>query len=101
MKLRIIGDTHGELNKLLIKTDCDFTLVLGDFGVTGKNLTKLNKYLKETEQQILFVDGNHEYYNKLKKTKEIDMFGGKVGKYAENIFWLKRGEVYEINGKKY
>ena len=76
-------------------------MVLGDFGVTGKNLTKLNKYLKETEQQILFVDGNHEYYNKLKKTKEIDMFGGKVGKYAENIFWLKRGEVYEINGKKY
>lgn len=99
MKLRIIGDTHGEIELLMKEHNCDYTLVLGDFGVSGRNLTKLNKHLKETNNKVLFVDGNHEYFNKLKRLPELEMFGGKVGKYAENIFWLKRGEVYEVEGK--
>lgn len=100
MKIRLIGDTHGNIDMLLTPTDCEYTIVLGDFGVTGKNLTKLNKHLELTGHRVLFVDGNHEHYPKIKRAKEVEMFGGKVGVYSTNVFWLKRGEVYEINGKK-
>lgn len=44
----------------------------------------------------LFIDGNHENFDRLNKYPEIDMFGGKVGKIEEGIYHLKRGYVYEI-----
>ena len=100
MRIRIFGDRHGDIEELLKPTDLKYSLVLGDFGVSGKQLQKLNKHLEETNHILFFVDGNHEQYNKMNHLKTIDMFGGRVGVYAKNIFWLKRGEVYEINGKK-
>lgn len=101
MKLKLIADTHGnDFEKIKRNTDCDYIVVLGDFGFTNSNLIKLNEFLKENNKKILFVDGNHENYKKLKRIKEVEMFGGKVGVYAKNIYWLKRGEVYEMNNKK-
>ena len=101
MKLRLIADTHGnDLEKIKKNTDYDYIVVLGDFVFTGSNLKKLNKFLEENNKKILFIDGNHENYKKLKNIKETEMFGGKVGIYAKNIYWLKRGEIYEINDKK-
>ena len=50
---------------------------------------------------IAFVCGNHDNHNRLQKLKKIEMFGAPVGKVAENIFYLRRGEIYAIEGKKF
>lgn len=100
--ITLIGDTHGfEFDKIKNGLNSDYIIVLGDFGFTGKRLIKLNKILDESNTTLLFVDGNHEHYPKLKKCKTIEMFDGKVGKYANRIFWLKRGEVYNIENHKF
>lgn len=98
--ITLIGDTHGfEFDKIKNNIESDYIIVLGDFGFKGKNLIKLNNMLKKSNCILLFVDGNHEWYNKLKKCKTIDMFNGKVDKYSEKIFRLRRGEVYTIENK--
>ena len=99
----------------------DYMIICGDFGIWHDcnaeryNLDELNNRNFTT----LFVDGNHESFDRL-CTEEyrkymageditgadqgefplVDMFGGKVQQIRPNIFHLLRGEVYEICGKK-
>jgi hypothetical protein len=51
----------------------------------------------------LFIDGNHENFNRLfsEEFSEIDMFGDKVKKISDSIFYLQRGRVYKIDGKTF
>lgn len=101
MKINLIGDTHGyDIEKIKRNLDCDYLIVLGDFDFRGRRLIQLNELLEKKQSKVLFVDGNHEHYKKLIHSKEEILFGGKVGRYAQNIYWLKRGEIYTINGKK-
>lgn len=107
----IFGDTHGvvDAKKLfLIYESCrkdDFIIICGDFGViwsdeVDSNESILIKELKKLPCEILFIDGNHENFNRLAKPKNIKRFGGNVGEYIKNkCFHLKRGEIYNIAGK--
>lgn len=121
MALYITGDTHGGINskKLTSKyfpnykncTKNDKVLVLGDWGYIFENEnnskgieTEYNKMIHTFNDRkwgtTLFIDGNHENFDRLNKYPEIDMFGGKVGKIDDNIYHLKRGYVYCIDGLK-
>ena len=110
----LTGDTHGDPRRLntkdfpegkdLIKTDT--VIILGDFGLiwdrTPSN-TELYwyKWLSEKPWLTLFLDGNHENFDRIDNLEEIGLFGGKVGRLNNSIFHLKRGEVYNIDGNKF
>ena len=59
-------------------------------------LQKLMKPFK-----ILAVMGNHDNYDIIEKLPEVEMFGAKVLKVSDNVFYLKRGEVYIIEDKRF
>lgn len=108
MKIGITGDMHGDpyftQTYNARKMGLTHLIVCGDFGYiwdgTAKEQRRLN-YLSKIGVTILFIDGNHENFNLLNQYPEETLFGGRVHKIRDNIFHLMRGEVYEIEGKKF
>lgn len=115
MAIYITGDTHGDFSRFSSKkfsigeklTKNDVIIITGDFGGIW-NINKSSKkemywlkWLEEKPWTTLFIDGNHENFDRLDMLNEIDMFGGKVGFLNKSIFHLKRGNVYTIQGKKF
>jgi Calcineurin-like phosphoesterase len=115
MAVFLTGDTHKtdiptrfnhdnlkKLNHTFNESE-DYMIVVGDFGllwtVYDRTEEWIVKYLHEKPFITLFVDGNHENFERINRLPEIEMFGGKVGKYSDSIFHLKRGEAYAINEK--
>lgn len=117
MSVYVCGDTHFgyDHHKITSKnwpeqrklTKEDYLIVAGDFGLLWewKGQTKQEKYwIKELQSRkftTLFIDGNHENFDRLGKLEQIDMFGDKVGVVAEGIYHLLRGRVYTICGKTF
>lgn len=104
----ITGDTHGNQYKWVeqiepILSPFDTVLVCGDFGVgfwDGKYWSeeKFYDFLSEQEYTVLFVDGNHENFEKLNSYPVEIWCGGKVHKIRPNVIHLMRGEIYDIEG---
>ena len=63
-------------------------------------LRKRIKQLSKMKFTTLFVDGNHENFDRLYSYPIIEWHGGKVHKINSSIFHLMRGEIYEIDNKK-
>ncbi len=117
MSIYVCGDFHGTLDirKIYKKNwpeseNCKILFELGDFGFIfspedTKNYRKEQKQLNHLSSTIPFtllvVLGNHENYDIINKLPEIDIYGGKVKKLRENIFFLNNGEIYVIDDKKY
>ena len=126
----ITGDTHNvtdmsNLSSSNMKLCCmeqgvDYNkitnvIVLGDFGLPWCSCSvdldgihpkdKTDKYLldwyKKKPFRILAVMGNHDNYDMLEKLPKVQMFDSSVLKVSENIFYLKRGESYNIEGKTF
>jgi hypothetical protein len=111
--LFITGDCHGKFDKFSntnwpISTNLtrdDYVIVAGDFGLLfhptqTKEEIWWTKWITSKPWTILFVCGNHENFDKLEALPTEEKFGGTVGRVAENIYHLRRGEIYEICGKK-
>lgn len=110
----ITGDTHIpiDIGKLSTKrfpeqkqmSDTDFLIICGDFGGVwcGDNEEKYwLKWLNAKNFTTLFIDGNHENFDMLKEYPEVDYCGGKAQKIKDKIYHLMRGQIYNIDGKKY
>lgn len=107
----ITGDTHGKFDRL--KKDCakrrklkenDYLIICGDFGGIWFGNQRQEKTLNELSTlpfTILFADGNHENYDLLDSYPVSEWHGGKVQIIRPNIIHLMRGQIYEIEGKKY
>ena len=50
---------------------------------------------------MLFIDGNHENFDKLNSYPVETWNGGKVHKLHHNLIYLMRGEIYVICGLKF
>lgn len=110
----ITGDTHGnvdwhKLHNAKFKqgkelTKNDFVIVCGDFGGVWDG-DVIDEYIQSWYNKqpwtTLFVDGNHENFDLLKQYPVEDWNGGKVHKISDSIYHLIRGQIYEINGKKF
>lgn len=111
----ITGDTHGEFGRRFNSenffeqkemTKDDYVIICGDFGgiwdIYGES--KYEKYwlawFEERPYSLLFVDGNHENFDRLNGYKEKEWHGGRVHEIRPHILHLMRGQVFEINGKK-
>lgn len=108
----ITGDCHADWSKFSIEnfpeqkemTSDDYVIVCGDFGIWDDTPTERwwLKWLEEKNFTILFVDGNHENFDRLYSEFEVvDFHGGKAHKIKENIYHLMRGYIFEICGKKF
>ena len=113
MGVFVTGDVHGypirfdqpNLEAMGLRlVENDKVIVCGDFGLPwygdAEDELCLN-WLEAKLFEILSIDGNHENFDLLYQFPIEERYGGKVRKLSENIFYLMRGEVYEIEGKKY
>lgn len=112
----ITGDTHAEFSRFSTKrfpeqkemTKDDYVIICGDFGgVWDYRLSTSNEkywldWLEDKPFTILFVDGNHENFDRLYSDfKMVNYHGGKAHKIRSNIYHLMRGYVFEFDGKKF
>ena len=124
----VTGDTHGEFRRFTVSNfpkqlemnKEDFVIICGDFGgiwekVDSPNdgmVTSRDFMISDKEQKnlqfldsrpftTLFVDGNHENHDRLDAYETIDLHGGKAHKISNSVYHLLRGEVYELQGKKF
>ena len=104
----ITGDIHGDksrfsdVKKAGIRKG-DTLLICGDFGFvwSGNDAEKrLLKWIGKRRYQVLFVDGCNENHVLLSQYPEVSYKGGKARRISGNLYFLSRGEVYEIDGKK-
>lgn len=114
--LYVTGDTHGEYARFrslpygMKSLDSQDTLIVcGDFGYIFRDDNKEQEYLEFLSKlpfRLLFVDGNHENFDKI-YSYPIDMWcGGKVHIIRRDeegipkVIHLMRGQVFVIEGKK-
>lgn len=106
----VTGDTHSPtaFAKLNLNdtypnlTKDDYLIVAGDFELlwldgSQKWIEKVNMLPYTT----LFIDGNYDNYDTLSSLPLVKKFGGTVGQLSDSIYWLRRGEIYNINGDNY
>lgn len=110
----ITGDCHGSFerfNKSIFPeqeemTKDDYVIICGDFGgVWNKDIESMREtmildWLDCKSYTTLFVDGNHENFDRLYSYPVEEWHGGKVHKIRDGVIHLMRGQIYTIDGKK-
>ena len=111
----ITGDTHADFTRLEedkfpIQTEMtqnDYVIICGDFGgvwnyiVESMHEKQWLDWLDNKNFTTLFVDGNHENFERLYKYPVEEWHGGKVHKIRDSVIHLMRGEIYDIDNKKF
>lgn len=111
----ITGDTHGDFRRFSNRnfpkqkemTRDDYVIICGDFGgiwnagCENREEKYWLDWLSERNFTLLFVDGNHENYERLYQYPVEEWHGGKVHRIRENVLHLCRGEVFELDGRKF
>ncbi len=111
----ITGDCHQNFRKFNTKifpeqkemTKEDYVIICGDFGgvwnkeVENKEEKHLLDWLEGKPFTTLFVDGNHENFDRLYSYPVELWHGGKVHKIRPSVIHLMRGQIYEIDGKSF
>lgn len=102
------GDIHGNLFEIIDFINRfnlgknDNIIILGDCGIAWrkdkKDLAQNIKLWNECGNgvKLYFIDGNHENFNILNSLPVEN----NMGKIADNIYHLRRGQVYEFENKK-
>lgn len=110
----ITGDCHRNYERFNTRnfpeqkemTKDDFVIICGDFGGVwhkdeeSKEETMLMDWLECKSFTTLFVDGNHENFDRLDAYPIEEWHGGKVHKIKPSVIHLMRGQVFDIEGKK-
>ena len=105
----VTADTHGEMERFEDKQlkklkKGDTLVVLGDFGFVWadsdrekKNLAKLAK----KPYTILFIDGLGDSFEVLRKYADCQYCSAQAKEIVKDkIYYIKRGEIAEIEGRK-
>lgn len=111
----ITGDTHADFSRLEedkfpIQSDMtknDYVIICGDFGGVWNYIVE-SIYEKQWLDLLnnknfttLFVDGNHENFERLYRYPVEEWHGGKIHKIRDSVIHLMRGETYDIDNKKF
>ena len=111
----ITGDTHSDFSRFSADefpiqeemTKDDYVIICGDFGGIWNYQveSEYEKYwldwLNNKNFTTLFVDGNHENFDRLYKYPVEEWHGGKVHKIRDSVLHLMRGEIFNIDNKKF
>lgn len=109
--LFVTGDTHGDFTRFSTDvfpeqkqmTKDDYVIICGDFGIwsdTPKERYWLD-WLNDKPFTTLFVDGNHSNFDRLYAMPVSQWRGGQVNFIRDSVIHLMRGQVYDINGKRF
>lgn len=114
MSVTICGDIHGtiDIGKLYryfegrddAYTKDDYLIICGDAAVCGfapDDEAATREFLRNLPVTVLFCDGNHENFEELNSYGVEEWHGGKVHRIESDIIHLMRGQIYEIEGKKF
>ena len=111
----ITGDTHADFEHRFNTdnfpeqremTKDDYVVICGDFGGVwdiGWESKKEKYWLDWFERRsytLLFIDGNHENFDRLNGYPVMEWHGGKVHVLRPHVLHLMRGQVFEIDEKK-
>jgi predicted phosphodiesterase len=110
----LFGDLHGEITRFQKKyfghsgvKKSDQVIVLGDFGIpftmyhetaSNSDLSKLND-LSRRKYDVLYLDGNHDNHQYINSLPSEIKYGNSVHTLAPGLYHLKRGLIYQIDGK--
>ena len=115
----ITGDIHGthDIWKLKEFSECrgtkltkaDYLIIAGDFGLLwypegsedDKKDAKWRDWLSDQPWTTLFVDGNHENFSRLNSYRVNEWHGGKIHMVKDSVYHLMRGQVFDVDGKKF
>ena len=111
----ITGDCHQNFERFNASifpeqkemTKEDYVIICGDFGGVwnkdeeSKEETMLMDWLECKSFTTLFVDGNHENFDRLYEYPVELWHGGKVHKIRPSVIHLMRGQVFDIDGKTF
>ncbi len=115
MSIYITGDTHAGFEHRFNTdnfpeqremTKDDYVVICGDFGGVwdiGWESKKEKYWLDWFDRRsytLLFIDGNHENFDRLNGYPLKEWHGGKVNEIRPHVLHLRRGQVFEIDGKK-
>ena len=108
----VTGDTHGDWMTRLNShsfpegvglTNDDYVIICGDFGLWHDTKEERHnlEWLDNKPFTTLFVCGNHENYDRLYEYPVEEWNGGKIHKIRDSVFHLMRGQVFDIQGKRF
>ena len=115
MSVWVTGDIHGDPIRLSMSafpeqkrlTKEDYVIILGDFGVIWdyKGPNGAEKYwldwLEEKSFTTLFIDGNHENFERLNQFPVRSWHGGTVHVIRDSVLHLMRGQIFELDGSSF
>jgi len=117
MSIWITGDCHSDVRRFSVDSfyeqkemtnqDENFMIVCGDFGLVWDRdgESKTEKYwldwLENKPFTTLFIDGNHENFDRLYQYPVKEWHGGKVHEIRPHVLHLCRGGVFNIENKKF
>lgn len=115
MSIYLYGDLHRTIDlEPLVKlseerkvTDKDVLIILGDFGGIWYSEEEDNEFLNHladsiSYKHILFIDGNHENFDRLNKMSIVEMYGNPTHEVLKDkIYHLMRGYKYTIENKTF
>ena len=110
MSIWITGDIHGNPNRFSIDsfpeqkemTKKDFVICLGDFGLVwnyrGESKTERFwlDWLNHKAFTTLFIDGNHDNFDRLDSYPVEEWHGGKVHFIRPSVIHLMRGQIFNL-----
>ena len=104
----ITGDTHANQRKWVaeiepILNSGDVLIIAGDFGYGFWDdiywpQEMFFDHIANQDYTILFIDGNHEQFDKLNTLEVSEWQGGKVHFVRHNLIHLMRGQIFQIEG---
>jgi hypothetical protein len=107
--IHITGDTHGEhsirrLKEVKVSGPNDVVIICGDFGLVFNNIQTPAekhwlKWLQSKPFTTCFVRGNHENHELLDQLPTEQRWGNTVGVVCKNVYELKTGCIYNIDGR--
>ena len=110
----ITGDCHCNFERFNTEnfpeqkemTKDDYVIICGDFGgiwdkdESGKEENWWLNWLENKSFTTLFVDGNHENFDRLYSYPEESWMGGKIHRIRPSVIHLMRGQVFLIDERK-
>lgn len=113
-KIFVTGDCHSDFRKFNTEKfpqqkeldKEDYLIICGDFGGIwdigweSKRERYWLKWLEEKNYTTLFVDGNHENFDRLNGYPVKEWHGGLVHEIRPSVLHLMRGQIFDIAGQK-